>query len=105
IKQTGWPVEVRELIVKKDLHGEALTSAEGKLMLEAAQGLERLVALDERGKNLSSPELAQTLGRWQDDGAGSVGFAIGGAEGLWQPVREQAHLLLSFGRLTWPHML
>ena len=34
-----------------------------------------------------------------------VAFLLGGADGHTEALRERADLLLSFGQLTWPHML
>ena len=62
-----------------------------------------LVALDERGSLLSSPDLAARIGAWRDD-ARDVAFAIGGADGHGA-TRDRADLLLSFGPMVWPHML
>jgi 23S rRNA (pseudouridine1915-N3)-methyltransferase len=64
-----------------------------------------LVALDERGESLDSGTFAQRLGAWRDAGRADLAFVIGGADGLDEEVRRRADLLLSFGRLTWPHML
>lgn len=73
--------------------------------LPAADGHVRTVALDERGKALSSEAFAATLGRWREDGVREVRFLIGGADGHPPEVRQNADLLLSFGPMTWPHML
>jgi 23S rRNA (pseudouridine1915-N3)-methyltransferase len=64
-----------------------------------------VVALDERGKSLDSSAFATLLGRWQDEGLGDLAFVIGGAEGLSPAVLERADLALSFGQMTWPHLL
>ena len=64
-----------------------------------------IVVLDERGKNETSEEFAARLGHWRDDSARAVAFLIGGADGLDDVVRDRAEAALSFGRLTWPHML
>ncbi|KGM31825.1 23S rRNA (pseudouridine(1915)-N(3))-methyltransferase RlmH, partial [Inquilinus limosus] len=48
---------------------------------------------------------AKLLGRWRDEGRAEAAFLIGGADGHDESVRGRAELLLSFGRLTWPHML
>jgi 23S rRNA (pseudouridine1915-N3)-methyltransferase len=64
-----------------------------------------LVALDERGQMLSSPELAQRIADWRDAGRQDLAFVIGGADGLAPALRDRADLALSFGRLVWPHML
>lgn len=64
-----------------------------------------LVALDETGKTLSSVEFSQQIARWRDDGAPTVQFVIGGADGLDPEFRARAVLTLSFGRMTLPHQL
>lgn len=63
------------------------------------------VALDERGRTLSSPRLATTLAGWRDDGRGDAAFLIGGADGIAPELRAQCDLRLSFGPMVWPHML
>ncbi len=64
-----------------------------------------LVLLDERGKSLSSEDLASRIGKLRDDGRKALVLAIGGADGHDQSLRDQAELVLSFGALTWPHQL
>jgi 23S rRNA (pseudouridine1915-N3)-methyltransferase len=64
-----------------------------------------LVALDERGENLSSPELAERVRRCLDNGVPAVAFAIGAADGLPEDIRASAQLRIAFGRATWPHMM
>lgn len=65
----------------------------------------RIVLLDSRGKQLSSEELAAWIGRERDSGAQQLIFAIGPADGWSAAARAQAHLLLSFGPMTFPHEL
>ena len=65
----------------------------------------RLIALDERGKNLASAEFAMDLSRARDTGAAAYGLAIGGPDGLDSAFREAADFALSFGSMTWPHQL
>ena len=64
-----------------------------------------VIALDERGKNLTSADLARKLGQWRDEGRADVAFLIGGADGHGPGVKERADLVLSLGAMTWPHML
>lgn len=63
-----------------------------------------LVVLDERGRLLSSPELAQAIAGWRDQ-ARDIAFVIGGADGIAPQLRDRADLAISFGRMVWPHML
>jgi 23S rRNA (pseudouridine1915-N3)-methyltransferase len=66
----------------------------------------KLIVLDERGELLSSPELARLVADEQQRGGGdALVFAIGGAEGLSDPVRKQAWKTIAFGRVTLPHRL
>ena len=92
--------DVREVDAKRP--GPA---AEAALLLAAVPAGARLVALDERGVDLSSRDLAGRLGGWRDDGNPAIAFVIGGADGLHESVRVRADLVLALGRLTWPHML
>ena len=64
-----------------------------------------LIALDERGKNLTSSDLATTMGEWRDGGVSEVCFAIGGADGHGDTVTSAARMTLSLGKLTLPHGL
>ncbi|MBE7184579.1 MAG: 23S rRNA (pseudouridine(1915)-N(3))-methyltransferase RlmH [Methylobacterium mesophilicum] len=64
-----------------------------------------LFLLDERGRDLSSPDLAARIGDLRDGGRRDLLFAIGGADGHDPSLRNEADLLLSFGRATWPHQI
>ena len=63
------------------------------------------VALDERGKSITSEALANQIGRWRDDGRPAVSFVIGGADGLDPAFVQSADLVLSFSPMVWPHQL
>ena len=64
-----------------------------------------MVVLDERGKLMSSPDFADRLAGWRDNGCGDLAFVIGGADGIVPGLRARADFSLSFGRMVWPHML
>jgi 23S rRNA (pseudouridine1915-N3)-methyltransferase len=69
------------------------------------RGTGRTILLDERGDILSSEDFARVLGGWRDAGVRDMLFAIGGADGFSDADRQRADLLLSFGRMTWPHLM
>ncbi|MBL6957580.1 MAG: 23S rRNA (pseudouridine(1915)-N(3))-methyltransferase RlmH, partial [Rhodospirillales bacterium] len=77
----------------------------GELLLGAVPKGAAAVVLDETGKNLGSRAFAEKLSRWRDDGRRDAAFLIGGADGHDGAVLKAADLVLSFGSLTWPHML
>ena len=61
-----------------------------------------VIVLDERGENISSPELAEILER-EITGARQVVLVIGGAYGVSEATRERADFLWSLSRLVFPH--
>ena len=103
-KRLSWPFSLLELESKhkdeKRMHAEELALLKARLL-----PISFVVALDERGKTMSSRELAALFSDLQVQSRAHVQFVIGGANGLDEELRKRADLLLSFGRLTWPHML
>ena len=92
LKRVSWPTRVTEL---PDTGGK----------IPAVEPQTRIVMLDETGETPGSIAFADRLGRWRDDGVREVRFMIGAADGFTAEDRAQADWLVSFGRLTWPHML
>jgi 23S rRNA (pseudouridine1915-N3)-methyltransferase len=92
VKRLTWPTVTTEL---PDSGGKAP---------EALAPL-RTIALDEGGDPLTSIALARLLGAWRDDGVRETRFLIGAADGLTAAERTSADRTLSFGTLTWPHLL
>jgi 23S rRNA (pseudouridine1915-N3)-methyltransferase len=80
-------------------------SAESPLLERAIPKGALICTMDERGKLMSSPDFANLLGRWRDEGRGDVAFGIGGADGIDPSLRAKADASLSFGKMVWPHML
>jgi 23S rRNA (pseudouridine1915-N3)-methyltransferase len=80
-------------------------AGEAALLARAIPAGAALCVLDERGAMLTSPEVAQALAGWRDQGRQDAAFVIGGADGVDPALRDRADLVLSFGRMVWPHML
>ena len=99
------PPAIREVEEKRPLPPVELKEREAALLLAAVPKGATIVALDGRGKTLSSEAFAERLARWRDAGVGDLAFLIGGAEGLAAAVRERAQFVLSLGAMTWPHAL
>jgi 23S rRNA (pseudouridine1915-N3)-methyltransferase len=92
LKRIAWPTKVTEL---PDRGGKVPELPPNSVT----------VALDERGRALSSVELAKALEGWRDGGKREARFLIGAADGHQEEQRSGADLLLSFGSATWPHLL
>ncbi|MBI5547352.1 MAG: 23S rRNA (pseudouridine(1915)-N(3))-methyltransferase RlmH [Deltaproteobacteria bacterium] len=89
---------------KKARDPAAAIAQEAQTILAKLKPGEAVVALDERGKALTSRDLASWLGKLQGQGK-DVCFVIGGAEGLGEEVKRRAALVLSLSAMTLPHRL
>lgn len=107
LSRLPWKTELLEIDLKSKGEADKDRALEGEKMLAALERFHphHTVALDERGKNLTSREFAGTLSRWMDAGENKLAVLIGGHAGLDKKVRARADLVLSFGQLTWPHLL
>jgi 23S rRNA (pseudouridine1915-N3)-methyltransferase len=77
---------------------------EARRILAAIGAREHVIVLDERGKELSTRELATWLQGRMAEGD-DLAFVIGGADGLAQEVHERGNFCLALSRLTLPHAL
>ncbi len=66
---------------------------------------DHVIALDPRGKALSSEELSAVLGDCMLFGRSRITFIIGGSHGLTQELRSRADLVLSFSKMTFSHQI
>ena len=83
VKRSGWDIVIKE----KD---NAAQEDEAEFLQSSIPHGAKVIVLDERGENLKSVELARKIET---------------ADGHLQSTRNLADLILSFGRLTLPHML
>lgn len=81
---------------------ETVMAAERTRIEAAIPKGSRIIALDERGRDLTSAQLSGQLSQWQQDGR-DVTFVIGGADGLDAQFKAGADMLLRLSSLTLPH--
>ncbi|XWN33357.1 MAG: 23S rRNA (pseudouridine(1915)-N(3))-methyltransferase RlmH [Devosia sp.] len=106
VKKLGRTMGVTDLVLKSvaEATGPTRIDVEGERLLAALpQGF--VIALDERGRQWTSAELARGLQGWVDTATPSVTFLIGGADGLSDAVKARANMTLALSALTVPHML
>jgi len=82
-----------------------LKKQEAKAIIQLLQKEDVLILLDERGKQFSSPEVAQLLQQQANESARRVVFLIGGAFGVDEEVKKRANITWGLSRLVFPHML
>ena len=82
---------------------ENIQLIEAKRIIEAL-GKDYCVALDERGAEVCTLQLADKLRDWQSQGR-DVALVIGGADGLHASVKQKADWLWALSKLTLPHAM
>jgi 23S rRNA (pseudouridine1915-N3)-methyltransferase len=100
-----WPLSFREVEERRPLPTAERQRREADLLRAALPGGAVVVALDERGLQLDSRQFADRIRGWQDSAVRDLAFVIGGADGLDAAFLAETSLKISFGIMTWPHLL
>ena len=87
------------------LHENDLKKAEAESILQQINDDDYLVLLDEKGKNISSIELANFMQQRANSSCRKLIFLIGGAFGVDEKINLRANFIWSFSKLVFPHML
>jgi 23S rRNA (pseudouridine1915-N3)-methyltransferase len=98
-------VEIKEEPAREKTPVDRVRALEAERIKKALLPGEHLIALDERGKALSSREIADRLRAFSMEGRSQVAFVIGGPEGLDPALVKEAKESWSLSRLTLPHRL
>ena len=96
-----WAREARDAYLSRMPRGYAVRRLDVRSAAQLRRMLPRrarLVALDERGKDLTTAQFAALLGE-------PTVFVIGGPDGLDESIKKQSVLLLRLSALTLPHAL
>lgn len=88
-----------------DKEEQQIKEREGKKIIEKIPEHSYVMALDLRGKAMTSEEFAAKIAEQQDFGTGHVTFIIGGSLGLSPEVLQKVDQKISFGKMTYPHQL
>jgi 23S rRNA (pseudouridine1915-N3)-methyltransferase len=97
-------VEIPELKGTASLSHIQIKEKEGKLILKAISPSDRLLLLDERGKEYRSIELADKVQSLLNGGKDIV-FAIGGAYGFSDEVYSRSNGMLALSKMTFSHQM
>lgn len=94
-RSEGKPVETMMAAEAQRLRAAVQSSAKGRC---------RFVALDERGAELTTQNLAQRLQRWMQEGDDTA-FLIGGPDGLDPTLKRESAEQIRLSGLTLPHAM
>ncbi len=102
-----WSVALKEIKPEPRTTGKTvpqMMAAEAKRIEAAIPGDALRVALDERGKDLSTQKFSETLQAWQNTSQ-AIAILIGGPDGLDPELKASCTHLLRLSSMTMPHPL
>ncbi|WP_041782363.1 23S rRNA (pseudouridine(1915)-N(3))-methyltransferase RlmH [Ancylobacter novellus] len=97
--------DVVEIAESQARRPEDRMTDEGAAIIDALPDPGAMIALDPRGQEMTSEQIAADIAALRDHGSRALTFVIGGADGLGENVRGYADRMVSFGRATFPHQL
>jgi 23S rRNA (pseudouridine1915-N3)-methyltransferase len=110
LKGMGRPIGITGIKISEFAEARAETAAqrskqEASVLAAQIPAQAVTIALDERGKALSSTDFAAYIEKQLARGTADLVFLIGGPDGHAEPTRSGADMILSLGAMTWPHRL
>lgn len=97
--------EIPDEEIRKGSDPVRLLQREADQLLRKIASQDFVIVWDERGKSISSEELATLIETIQNQGVSKINMLIGGALGLHESVRKRANKVLSLSQMTFPHQL
>lgn len=84
---------------------EKYKQSEAKKILQYLNKSSYIITLEIDGKQLSSIDFAKKIKNISNEGINELTFIIGGANGLDELISKEAHLKLSFSKMTFTHQM
>jgi len=104
-KRLKWKVTIKEVVEKNNFDKNEMRKREATLLRANISQDVPLIAMDQRGKNFTSENLANCIDDFRTNGYNQLNFLIGGSDGLDETILHSCQLCISMGLMTWPHML
>ncbi|HCK32567.1 MAG TPA: 23S rRNA (pseudouridine(1915)-N(3))-methyltransferase RlmH [Rhodospirillaceae bacterium] len=105
VKRINGKPHIEEISIKKEKDPKRLNILENEAIRSAIPNGAFVIALTPEGKEFTSPALAQKIQNLENQSISDTVFLIGGADGLDDQTKSLADMSLSFGQMTWPHLL
>ena len=105
VKRLRWEIILYEIESHNKKSGEEQQKDESMRLITLIPSDACVITLDERGKLLSSRELASWVEQKIEEGTKDICLIIGGPNGLSPDILFKSNLILALGRATWPHLM
>ena len=99
------PFEINEAREEKGAAAETMRERECERLEKLLSKNSRLILLDERGEEMTSPQLAGFIARQRDGAVPELAFVIGGAYGFSDRFRARADKTIALSRMTFTHQM
>lgn len=99
------PLEIIETREEKGACKETMRIRECARLDKLLPKNARIIILDERGTEMTSPAFASFIGKYRDSGISELAFAIGGAYGFSENFRARAVEVVALSRMTLTHQM
>lgn len=104
-KRIKWDIKLIEVKDSKKFKNiDEKKIYEGEQILKKVNKNNKLIVLDETGENISTNKFAFKLNNFVENGY-NIDFIIGGSDGLSKNIVDRADLVLSFGKMVFPHLM
>ena len=100
-----YPIDWLIIAPSKATQPAAIKKEEAQNIMKPMASTDVLILLDETGKMLTSPGLAQLIQQKANQSAQRIIFLIGGAYGVSDDIKKRANHTWSLSQLVFPHML
>lgn len=82
-----------------------LKKAEAEMLLKSLKPQDKLIALDEHGKDFTSIKFSEKLENWMATHSGNIIFLVGGAYGIHNELLAKASQKIALGKATYSHQI
>jgi len=100
-----YPIDWQIIAPSKATQPAAIKKEEAQNIMKQMASTDVLILLDETGKMLNSPGLAQLIQQKANQSNQKIIFLIGGAYGVSDDIKKRANHTWSLSQLVFPHML
>ncbi len=100
-----YPIDWLIIAPSKATQPAAIKKEEAQNIMKPMASTDVLILLDETGKMLNSPGLAQLIQQKANQSTQKIIFLIGGAYGVSDDIKKRANHTWSLSQLVFPHML
>ncbi len=97
-------IYIKEISIKNERSNSNIEK-EGESILAISPKNSILVVLDKQGSNFTSEKLADMIKTYEKENIKLINFAIGGPFGHGDIIKSNAKEIISFGKMTWSHLM